>query len=60
MSRIKKKHWYKCKWNYGGVWETTMSLCGKYNTNYANAKRKVTCKTCLRMLGNPLTLGEKK
>lgn len=59
MSRIDKLHW--CKWrDKKGVWEFSYSLCGKSNPTYANAKRKVTCKTCQRLLGNPLTLGEKK
>jgi hypothetical protein len=63
MSGIKydppKKHWLKEKWKIGS-YEGTIALCGHTGVKYANAKRKVTCLRCLKSLGNPLTLGDKK
>lgn len=44
--REQKKHWVKKQ----GYYEPSVSLCGKRFITFANAKRKVTCKTCQRIL----------
>lgn len=42
-----KKHW---KVKATSLWGARYAACGLLTTAFANAKRKVSCKTCARIL----------
>ena len=49
--REQKKHWRKVVRSGGQTVALPQALCGVGYAHYANAKRKVTCKRCLRAMG---------
>lgn len=49
--RVTKKHWRKVVRSGGQTVALPKALCGVGYGKYANAKRKVTCLNCIRLIG---------
>jgi hypothetical protein len=49
--RETKKHWRKIVRSAGQTIGLPQALCGVGYAKYANAKRRVTCRNCIRAMG---------